>query len=51
MSEGLDGLAAQGHAALVANLLLTLRAGERPTKRTAEMFCPFFLGWGPQKQN
>src|SRR5581483_5640919 len=29
VSEGLDGLAAQGHAALVANLLLTLRAGER----------------------
>lgn len=50
LSESLDGLTVQVYVALVANLLLTLWAGKKPTKRTFEMFCLFFMGWATDEE-
>ena len=50
VSESRDGLTAQVYVALIANRLLTLWAGEKPTKRTFEMFCLFFMGWASQEE-
>ena len=50
VSESLDGLTVQVYVALIANLLLTLWAGKKPTKRTFEMFCLFFMGWATEKE-
>ena len=50
LSESLDGLTVQVYVALIANLLLTLWAGKKPTKRTFEMFCLFFMGWATEEE-
>jgi hypothetical protein len=50
VSESLDGLTVQVYVALIANLLLTLWAGKKPTKRTFEMFCLFFMGWATEAE-
>jgi hypothetical protein len=50
VSESLDGLTVQVYVALIANLLLTLWAGKKPTKRTFEMFCLFFMGWATEDE-
>ena len=50
VSESLDGLTVQVYVALIANLLLTLWAGKKPTKRTFELFCLFFMGWATAEE-
>jgi Transposase DDE domain len=50
VSESLDGLTVQVYVALIANLLLTLWVGKKPTKRTFEMFCLFFMGWASEEE-
>jgi hypothetical protein len=50
VSESLDGLTVQVYVALIANLLLTLWVGKKPTKRTFEMFCLFFMGWATEAE-
>ena len=50
VSESLDGVTVQVYVALIANLLLTLWVGKRPTKRTFEMFCLFFMGWASEEE-
>jgi hypothetical protein len=50
VSESLEGLTVQVYVALIANLLLTLWAGKKPTKRTFEMFCLFFMGWATAEE-
>lgn len=50
VSESLEGLTVQVYVALIANLLLTLWAGKKPTKRTFEMFCLFFMGWATEEE-
>jgi hypothetical protein len=50
VSESLDGLTVQVYVALIANLLLTLWAGKKPTKRTFDMFCLFFMGWATAEE-
>src|SRR5262245_18253711 len=50
VSESRDGVTVQVYVALIANLLLTLWAGKKPTKRTFEMFCLFFLGWATEEE-
>ena len=50
VSESLDGLTVQVYVALIANLLLTLWTGKKPTKRTFEMFCLFFMGWASAEE-
>ncbi|HKB42392.1 MAG TPA: hypothetical protein VKD72_38555 [Gemmataceae bacterium] len=53
VSERLDGVPMPVSVALIAPLLLTLWAGKKPTTRTFEMVCLFFLGWawGAERQN
>jgi hypothetical protein len=50
ISESRDGVTVQVYVALIANLLLTLWAGKKPTKRTFEMFCLFFMGWATEAE-
>jgi Transposase DDE domain len=50
VSESRDGVTVQVYVALIANLLLTLWAGKKPTKRTFEMFCLFFMGWATEEE-
>jgi hypothetical protein len=50
VSESRNGLTIQVYVALIANLLLTLWAGRKPTKRTFEMFCLFFMGWATEEE-
>ena len=50
VSESRDGLTVQVYVALIANLLLTLWAGKKPTKRTFEMFCLYFMGWATEDE-
>jgi hypothetical protein len=50
VSESRDGLTTQVYVAIIANLLLTLWAGKKPTKRTFEMFCLFFMGWATEEE-
>jgi hypothetical protein len=50
VSESHDGLTVQVYVALIANLLLTLWVGRKPTKRTFEMFCLFFMGWATAEE-
>lgn len=50
VSESLDGLTVPVYVALIANLLLTLWVETKPTKRTFEMFCLFFMGWATEEE-
>ncbi len=50
VSESRNGLTIQVYVALLANRLLTLWAGTKPTKRTFEMFCLFFMGWATAEE-
>jgi Transposase DDE domain len=50
VSESRDGGTVQVYVALIANLLLTLWAGQKPTKRTFEMFCLFFMGGATEEE-
>lgn len=50
LSESKEGVTVQVYVALIANLLLTLWTGRRPTKRTFEMFCLFFMGWASEAE-
>lgn len=38
------------YCALIASLLLTVWAGHKPTKRTYEMLCLYFLGWASEHE-
>ncbi len=40
-----SGVEMQVYAALIATLLISVRTGLRPTKRTYEMFCHYLSGW------
>jgi hypothetical protein len=50
VSESRDGVTVQVYVALIANLLLTLWAGKKPTKRMFEMFCLCFMGWATEEE-
>lgn len=50
VSESREGVRVQVYVALIANLLLTLWAGKKPSKRTFEMFCLFFMGWATEEE-
>jgi hypothetical protein len=45
LSTDRDGLTIQVYAGLIASLLISLRTGKKPTKRTWEMVQFFFSGW------
>ena len=40
-----NGLTIIMYCGLIASMLLTLWTGKKPTKRTYEMFCLYFMGW------
>lgn len=40
-----NGVTIQVYCALIASLLITLWTGCKPTKRTFEMLCFYFMGW------
>ena len=43
-------MAIQVYMALIASLLITLRTGHKPTKRTFEMLCHYFSGWASEAE-
>lgn len=45
LSQSLDGITFQVYTALIASVLLSGASGQKPTKRTFEMFCHYFTGW------
>ena len=45
VSNSHNGVQIQVYLALIASLLIALWVGRKPTKRTYEMLCHYFLGW------
>jgi hypothetical protein len=45
ISRGRNGVTLQMYAALIVSLLIALRAGRKPTKRTYEMIQFYLIGW------
>jgi hypothetical protein len=50
LSESRNGVTIQVYVAIIASLLLSLWVGKKPTKRTYEMFCLFFMGWATEEE-
>jgi hypothetical protein len=44
MSQGPNGVRIQTYCAIIACMLMSLYTGRKPTKRTYEMLCFFFVG-------
>jgi len=44
------GIAIQAYCALIACLLISRWTGRRPTQRTYEMLCWYFLGWATEEE-
>lgn len=45
-----DGIAIQAYCALIACLLINRWTGRKPTLRTYEMLCWYFLGWATEEE-
>jgi hypothetical protein len=45
-----DGIAIQAYCALIACMLISLWTGRKPTLRTYEMLCWYFLGWATEEE-
>lgn len=45
LAQSENGVTIQVYCALIASLLITLWTGCKPTKRTFEMLCFYFMGW------
>ena len=45
LSLSRNGVTLVAYCALIASLLVTLWTGRKPTKRTYELICFYFLGW------
>jgi hypothetical protein len=50
LAHSIQGLTIQVYGALIASLLITLWTGCKPTKRTFEMLCFYFMGWATDKE-
>jgi IS4 transposase len=50
MAHSVNGLTIQVYCALIASLLITLWTGRKPTKRTFEMLCFYFMGWATDRE-
>src|ERR1700722_20761396 len=44
------GIEIQAYCAIIACLLIALWTGKKPTKRTYEMICFYFLGWADEEE-
>jgi hypothetical protein len=45
ISQSQDGLTLVVYCGIIASLLIALWTGRKPTKRTYEMLCLYFMGW------
>jgi len=45
-----NGVSIQVYCALIASMLITLWTGRKPTKRTFEMLCFYFMGWANEEE-
>lgn len=45
VAESENGVALQLYSALITCLLISLWVGKKPTKRTLEAICLYFMGW------
>ncbi len=50
LSSSENGIELQTYAAILACLLIALYTGRRPTLRTYEMLCYYFMGWADQEE-
>jgi len=50
VAQSVQGLTIQVYCALIASLLITLWTGRKPTKRTFEMLCFYFMGWATDQE-
>ena len=50
LAHSKNGVTLQIYCALIASMLITLRTGRKPTKRTFEMLCFYFLGWATEEE-
>jgi hypothetical protein len=48
--ESRRGVTIQVYVAFIASLLISVRIGHKPTKRTYEMVCLFFQGWATEQE-
>src|SRR5262249_17028574 len=44
------GIEIQAYCAIIACLLIALWTGKKPTKRTYEMICFYFIGWADEEE-
>ena len=44
LSHSVNGIEIQTYCAIIACMLINLWTGKKPTKRTYEMFCWYFMG-------
>ena len=44
------GIEIQAYCAIIACLLIALWTGKKPTKRTYEMICLYFIGWADEEE-
>jgi hypothetical protein len=44
------GIEIQAYCAIIACLLIALWTGKKPTKRTYEMICFYFMGWADEEE-
>lgn len=44
------GVEIQAYCAIIACLLIALWTGKKPTKRTYEMICMYFIGWADEEE-
>jgi IS4 transposase len=44
------GIEIQAYCAIIACLLIALWTGKKPTKRTYEMLCFYFIGWADEEE-
>jgi hypothetical protein len=45
-----NGVSIQVYCALIASMLITIRTGKKPTKRTFEMLAFYFMGWASSQE-
>lgn len=50
LSDCQNGVTIQVYCALIASMLLTLWTERKPSKRTYEMLCFFFMGWADEDE-
>jgi hypothetical protein len=50
LCESQRGVTIQVYVAFIASLLISVRIGHKPTKRTYEMICLFFQGWATEQE-